>query len=134
MSNVGCQNTCCTAVLGCCTLVWTCKRIFKSIERCSLSIWVRKSYFTSPRQRLVTQLRLIQNTLPSSMFGNMFFESPLASPNRPPQGNTCVSMAKMRILGRKSHQNDGFEPNFCHFSKTSRSGSGGCSTLFFNVF
>ena len=63
-----------------------------------------------------------------------FSESPLASPERLPQGNTCVSMAKMRILGRKSHQNDGFEPKFCHFSKTSRSGSGGCSTLFFNVF
>ena len=81
-----------------------------------------------------SKVRLTQNTLPSSMFGNMFSESPLASPERLPQGNTCVSMAKMRILGRKSHQNDGFEPKFRHFFLTSRDGSGGCSTLFFNVF
>ena len=62
-----------------------------------------------------SKVRLTQNTLPSSMFGNMFSESPLASPKRLPQGNTCVSMAKMRILGRKSHQNDRFEPKFRHF-------------------
>ena len=62
-----------------------------------------------------SKVRLTQNTLPSSMFGNMFSESPLASLERLPQGNTCVSMAKMRILGRKSHQNDGFESKFLHF-------------------
>ena len=62
-----------------------------------------------------SKVRLTQNTLPSSMFGNMFSESSLASPERLPQGNTCVSMAKMQILGRKIHQNDGFESKFRHF-------------------
>ena len=51
VSNVGCQNTCCTAVLGCCTLVQICKRIFKSIWRCSESIRLVKSHFALPRNK-----------------------------------------------------------------------------------
>ena len=33
-----------------------------------------------------------------------------------PQGNTCVSMAKMQILGPKCHQNDVFFDDFSFFS------------------
>ena len=52
------------------------------------------SFFTFVQQMVAQRY---QNTLQFSMFGNMFFESLLASPERLPQGNTCFSMAKMKF-------------------------------------
>ena len=99
--------------------------MFKSIWRCSEGVRLQKLIFHFPATNVRSKVRLTQNTLSSSMFGNMFSESPLASPKR---------LGKMQILGRKSHQKDGFESKIRHFFWTPRSGSGGCSTLFFNVF
>ena len=51
--------------------------------------------------------------------------------SRPAAGNTCVSMAKMRILGPKSRQNDKFQ---VEFSKFFRKPQGGFVWMFYDVF
>ena len=50
----------------------------------------------------------------------MLYESFKYIPRDPPQGNTCVSMAKMRKMSPKACQNDKFFSKFWSFSERSR--------------
>ena len=50
-----------------------------------------------------------------------------------PQGNTCVSMTKMRKMSPKSHQNDGFQVDFLKFFRKPQGGLYGCSMMYFDV-
>ena len=53
--------------------------------------------------------------------------------SRPAAGNTCVSISKIRILGPKSRQNDGFQVEFLKLFRKPQGSLYGCSIMYVDV-